>query len=482
MIRSRKLLGLLLLAAAPTPAQAADTVLTPASDTAAITAYDGHVVLSKRDPSTNRWALVRWHAGVVDVLPVAQRSVPFDADAGSDASGRPVVVFSRCRQDPAMPTGLAPAPDWQTARGCDLYELSLTGAPAVHKIAIASSRTKSETTPSIWRGAVAFVRHADGGAVPRVHYLPRDARRVRTLGGGAVQTCGSMCAFSQVHDGVDQLDLGPSRATILWRMTGGSVYGTGVAWELRAAPLKGGRSTLLDSGLISGTCGFRLPSGATAARGPITYLDANAKCDVTTTRLATVDPVTGARRSASTPDGLAVGAVRDGATIYWLRASSTAGDVPIPGAAACGFASARCELVASSLPTDVREASRRQGTPADVDLVRSRFGYRWVRGPAGTRLLRPPARMPCALSSQPVDVYVSARWSRGRHAVRVLRSIPRRATRQVAGLQTRSFPDGLHSLTKLARCGDRMRLTYVVKTGRTTRRVSFDVVRGRAPR
>ena len=67
MVRSRLLLpSLLLLLAAAMPsaagAQSADAVLAPAPDSSAITAYGGVVVLSRRDPQTGNWALVRWHA------------------------------------------------------------------------------------------------------------------------------------------------------------------------------------------------------------------------------------------------------------------------------------------------------------------------------------------------------------------------------------------------------------------------------------
>jgi hypothetical protein len=256
MSRSTPLVTLLLLAVAASPAQAADTVLAPAPNTAGITAYGGHVVLSRLDPATGMWSLVRWHAGVVDVLPVAPRAVPFDADAGPDADGKPVVVYSRCVKDPATPgpRELSPAADWQTARGCDVYELALTGELREAKLTAPSSRTKSETTPSIWRGGVAFARHADGGATPTVLYLPAGAKQPRVLGGGTVPTCSSLCTAASQRRSVDELDIGPARATFVWRMTGGAVYGTGISWELRAASLKGGVSTLLDAGLISGTC------------------------------------------------------------------------------------------------------------------------------------------------------------------------------------------------------------------------------------
>jgi hypothetical protein len=443
-------------------------------------------VLSKRDPQTGSWALVRWHAGLVDVLPVAQRSVPFDADAGPDRTGQPVVVYSRCRQEPALQAGtLAPAADWQTARGCDVYELNLTGTPVERKLTAASSATRSETTPSTWRGGLAFARHADGAFVPRVLYLAPGRTTPRPLGGGSVQTCSGAgyCGFGMRHDGVDQLDLGPARAAYLWRMTGGSVYGIGLVWELRAAPLAGGRSALLDTGLISGACGFGLPSAPTATTSPIAYLDAGADCDVTETTFATADPVTGARGTAPTPGGLAAGAVRDGNAIYWLRVKGPAQQAPVPGIGARSVAG--CELVGSPVPAYAPRPAQRQSSPADVDLARSGEGYRWVRGPAGTQLLRPPATVPCAPSGQPAYVYMAARWSRGRHAVRMLRQDPRHAAHAVGSVQSRSTPAGGASLTtRLLRCGDRTRLTYVVTTGRSTRRVSFAVARAslRRPR
>ena len=472
----------LALAAPAAQAQSSDVVLAPAPDSTAITAYGGHVVLSKRDPQTGNWALVRWHAGIVDVLPVAQRSVPFDADAGPGRDGKPVVVYSRCRQEPALPSGLPPTPDWQTARGCDVYELALTGTPAERKLTAVSSASQSETTPSTWRGGVAFVRHAGGAFVPKILYLAPAAKRLRTLGGGSVQTCSQAanCGFAQRHDGVDQLDLGPARAAYVWRMTGGAVYGTGLVWELRAVPLAGGTSVLLDSGLISGACGFGLPSAPNASRNPIAYLDAGADCDVTFTQFATADAVTGAHGAAPTPAGLATGAAHDGNAIYWLR-TKNADDVPVPGALSCTVAGTACELVGSGIPA-YGPAPRRNTAPlADIDIVASGLGYRWVRGPAGTRLLRPPAHVPCAPSQQATYLYTSARWSRGRHTVRVLRQDPGKPARFIGSPQTRGTPFG-PGFSRLLRCGSRTRLTYVVKTGRTTQRVRFTVARNPAPK
>jgi hypothetical protein len=487
MHRSRAILAALILLAVAAPAaraQSSDAVLAPAPDSTGITAYGGHVVLSKRDPQTGKWALVRWHAGVVDVLPVAQRSVPFDADAGPDRNGDPVVVYSRCRQEPALPTdGLAPTPDWQTARGCDVYELNLTGTPSERKLSAVSSSSQSETTPSTWRGNIAFVRHADGAFVPRVLYLPAGAKRLRTLGGGSVQVCSqaAYCAFAQRHDSVDQLDLGPARAAYVWRMTGGAVYGTGVVWELRAVPAAGGRSVLLDSGLISGACGFSLPSAPDASRNPVAYLDAGADCDVSATQFASADAVTGARRAAPTPGGKAAGAARDGDTIYWLRTKAPTG-VPVPSALSCTFAAAGCELVASTVAASAPAPSRSQAPEADIDVVASGLGYRWVRGPAGTRLLAPPARVPCAPSQQAAFIYAAAQWSGAKRTVRVLRQDPGKPAHALGRPITRSMPAGNVAFSKLERCGARTRLTYVVTSRHGGGRASFAIARASLPR
>jgi len=482
MIRPRQLAPLLLLAVLAPPAQAADIVLAPAANTSAITAYGGHVVLSRLDPATNRWALVRWHDGVVDALPVTQRSVPFDADAGSDATGNPVVVYSRCATEPPAVSGLAPSPEWQLARGCDVYAYPLTGTGAQeHKLTTASSASQSETTPSMWRGGVAFARHADGGATPKLLYVPAGSSKLRRLGGGAIQTCASMCGPGSVRRSVDQLDIGPSRAAYVWRMTGGNVYGVGAIWNLYAASLKGGQPTPLDSGVISGACGFSLPSSASARSNPIRYLDAGAECDTTETNFTRADAVTGLHGAAPTPGGLAAGAAYDGDTVYWLRVAGNPSEVPVPGAASCTFAAARCELVASSLPAFADQPLRHQGSPSDDDIVRSGVGYPWDRGPLGTTLLRPPARVPCAPSLQAAYVYTSARWS-AKRTVRTLRRDAGGRVRQIGSLQTRSRPMGVNAITKLLRCGDSIRVTYIVKKGSLTGRMSFSVARSPEPK
>jgi hypothetical protein len=478
------LLALTAAAAIAAPAQASDAVLAPAPNTSGITAYGGQVVLSQLDPLTKEWALVRFQNGAFSPLPVPERTVPFDADAGPDAAGNPVVVYSRCTTEPSSLGGdVTPTPDWETATGCNLYEVSLTGTSTERKLTAASAPAESETTPSIWRGNLAFVRHANSSPIPTIEYLAAGATKPRHLGGGSVQACNSpstattdYCDFKGSHDTIQQLDLGPSRVAYLWTMTGGAVDGVGIGWELRSATLAGAPSTLLDTGLGSGTCGFDLPSAATATTSVISYLYASSPCDTTTTSFATANPATGIRALSTTPGGLAAGAVRDGNTIYWLRVTGSPTDVPVPGGGSCMVADAGCELVSSPVPQYVTQPAREQIPPADLNLVASNLGYKWVAGPGGTRLLRPPATIPCSPSASSALVYVAAQWTHGKHTVRVSRQDGHQPSKGV-GVITRTQPTGTADFTRILSCADSTRLTYAVTTGGLTQRVSFTVAR-----
>jgi hypothetical protein len=106
------------LATAPS-AVASDEVLASLPADAIVglhmSAYGGHVVWSEA-VAPGRHVLMRWHAGRVDRLPVAERAVPFDVDLGPDARGRPVAVYSRC---PGEGESTAPV------GGCDVYRIAL---------------------------------------------------------------------------------------------------------------------------------------------------------------------------------------------------------------------------------------------------------------------------------------------------------------------------------------------------------------------
>ena len=93
-----------------------------------VSAYGSGVLFSKRDPATGRFKLWYTETGRPPApLPVADRSVPFDADLGPGAHGHFLAVYSRCAREPRWdPVDEDTPPNYSLGRGCDLYELDLT--------------------------------------------------------------------------------------------------------------------------------------------------------------------------------------------------------------------------------------------------------------------------------------------------------------------------------------------------------------------
>jgi hypothetical protein len=151
-----------------------------------LTAYDGYVVFSQLD-SKDQWSLMVWHAGSIKPLPVPARSIPFDAEAGSMANGRPAVVFSKCTADPPfvhhLPEDEDPTPEWSKAVGCRIYELPLpAGTPKL--ITNIHTPGASDSTPAIWRGDIAFASRNDGSRSPSRKFLRSEARSPVFVGVG----------------------------------------------------------------------------------------------------------------------------------------------------------------------------------------------------------------------------------------------------------------------------------------------------------
>jgi len=70
------------------------------------------------------------------------------------------------------------------------------------------------------------------------------------------------------------------------------------------------------------------------------------------------------------------------------------------------------------------------------------------------------------------------RWTGAKRTVRVVRTDPGKRAHAVGAA---GLPSGLPISTRLLRCGDRTRLTYVVTSARGGGRVSFRVARNPAP-
>lgn len=338
--------ALVALGVSAAPVRSDDQVLTPLPNVSAIGAYGGHVVWSQLNSATGRWSLMDLHAGVVNAVPVSSRSVPFDVDLGPDRQGQPVAVYSRCRKDPAA---ALPNPDWMTAEGCDIYTVRLGGAKE-HRVASVSSLRGSETTPSLWRGSLAFARRLPGHRAARLLVHRAGSTHLRRLRGGTVPHClhpGCPNREPRPYAGVDALDLGPSSLAMLWRLTNGNVVGVDAAWELRSNSLRGGRTALIASGYSSGTCGFQVPLSPSAAGQHVVFLEMRAPCAINATPVVSIDWRSGTRREAEPSSGFIYAIARDGKDIYSIRGPRPA-PANAPGVDACRSAPNACALVRST--------------------------------------------------------------------------------------------------------------------------------------
>jgi hypothetical protein len=162
--------------------------------------------------------------------PVEARTVPFDAEVGTNPRGGAIVVYSRCRRDPRLRPGfvgnaLTRLPEWQTGRRCDLYKLDLEGRES--RIAGASTRHASEFLPTVWKNRIAFARvyeERKGLAGKRTYFYERPLTgkgHSRRLPVGARST-GRFCSGKPVRcrrvlePGPTSLDLHGKRLAFGW--------------------------------------------------------------------------------------------------------------------------------------------------------------------------------------------------------------------------------------------------------------------------
>jgi hypothetical protein len=219
----------------------------------AISAGQGWLLWSV--PVAGGWGLESYHHGQLSPLPVAPRPQPFDVSVGTNAAGAPVAAFSRCAHTPFVSEGQIEADE---GKGCRIHVLNLAG-DRESRPPIPAPHGASDTTPSMWRGSVAFARRS-----PAHHQIqqvmlwtPQHPHTLTTLLHGAVPShCSGVphgCAGEPQRGSVAALNRNGKVVTYLWLISGPGLIGEG-AWEVRLDDLASGRSSIAATGSGSEAC------------------------------------------------------------------------------------------------------------------------------------------------------------------------------------------------------------------------------------
>jgi hypothetical protein len=344
-----------LLIAAP-PAVADQTIANVTRPTP-LSAFGGRILWSSYDAVSGRYFLTTYEGGTTARLRVASRAVPFDADLGPGPSGGVVAVYSRCGHGPERRPGfagnaLAQLPDWETGRGCDLYEYDFA-ARHEKRLVRASSRHTSEFLPTVSKSRIVFARVFEerrGLAGKRAYLYERPLTgkgSTRRLPVGERST-GRFCSGKPIRcrpvlePGPTVLDFQGKRLVMGWD-SADELGPTSSAYliTLGKRPTRK-RIFIAASGDIQGieVVGTTLASGY--AWSGVTLFGDTTENELRRFNLGTRASQTTAFARES-PFGSALAVVVDGSQVFYLRSGTS----PYPGCSQ----TAPCELRGAPLPT-----------------------------------------------------------------------------------------------------------------------------------
>jgi hypothetical protein len=270
------------------------------------------------------WQLTTAHDGVVAAAPLRPRARPWDVDLGTTATGRVVATFSRCARAPRVDGGgVRP----ESGRGCRVHVADLaSGRESIPRIR--RPRGASDTTPTMWRGRIAFARR-DATRHRRQRILlwsPRTRRTTRLPGGRVPSRCPypTGCRGQARRGTVQGMDLGGRSLAFSWAVLDPALIGVGYGWELRADRLVDRRGVLIGSGYVGGACESVLPSAPVVDGAHAWFAQRVIDCDaadVTAQRYDPRHPRSHGASGALPADVLAL--ARDAGGLVLLRGPTT---------------------------------------------------------------------------------------------------------------------------------------------------------------
>lgn len=206
--------------------QTADQTLATLTRPSPVSAYGGVLAWSDYNAAIGRYRLITQTGPEVAAVPVATRTVPFDVDVGPDASGRPVLLYSRCAHEPPGFSSFTGLPAWRFGSRCDIYEYQ-PFAKKERRLNHVSSRHRSETLPSIWKDRIAFagVDEPDGGlptAAPSIYETGLARGAVTRLRGGTSGTITRSGRSFTEAPGFTTLELRGTEIAFSWEYRGRS--------------------------------------------------------------------------------------------------------------------------------------------------------------------------------------------------------------------------------------------------------------------
>jgi len=326
----RCVLGAAAVLALYVPAAHAETATTgplaSVTSISRISALSGWLVWSAQQPDGS-FALQALHDGVTRTVPVRSSATPFDMDLGTDASGRVVAVFPRCKTMPNLrPDGTLPVPGGCVIRVVDL----LSGKE--RSAGIPRSTADSDTDASMWQGQLAVARHDPAHKdVEQLLLWSPQSRKLTALPHGAVPTkCpyahSSVCKKMRVSGTASGLDLGSKLVAFVWAIQAPSVIGYG-GDEVRAVSLKSHRSSLVGEGYAGEECtggvNGALPSPPNVVGTSVWYAEVTDNCYQFNSLLIiySIGPVAGRWGPLA---GTVLQLVKDGPKLYALIAPPNA--------------------------------------------------------------------------------------------------------------------------------------------------------------